>query len=546
MTRNSEQDKRLGAFGVTPAHLETLATLRGFATDRLPALLTSLHATFDPWPEMQAALVKPEVHAVRLAHWQRVVTGAIGEGFVESAGRLASAFYTHGVPGFAVAICHYSVMSGILRDLAAQPAAAPGGLFRRAKRQREAALQDALSRLVWLDLELLLETYTAAATESRDAALLDMAETVEREAGDAVTQVSALTGELARTARAMSESAGRTGRNAEDAAAAAGQTQETAQTVAAAAEQLTASIGEITRQVGISGSAAQQAVAAGEGARGSIEVLSRQADQISHVAGIIADIASKTNLLALNATIEAARAGEAGKGFAVVASEVKQLATQTARSTEDISRQITAIRDATSTAVGAVTQMVSQIGEIDRVVANVAEAVQQQGEATAEIARSIGKTASAATEMSKRTDAVRAAVRQADQQASDVQTTATTLDSAVSSLRTAVIRAVRTSTDGANRRRHPRHAVDLPAELVLQGAASMAVRLRDLSAQGARLEGAATAAGARGRLRLQGMELAVTVTHAGQDGICGVSLAPAPADAARFAALLAEVSRKAA
>ncbi|WP_439594400.1 methyl-accepting chemotaxis protein [Falsiroseomonas sp.] len=546
MTQKSDQDKRLAAFGVTPAHLEILGTLRGFAAERLPALLVSLHGTFDAWPEMQKALTLPEVHAVRLAHWQRVVTGAMGEGFVESAGRLAEAFYNHGVPGHAVAICHYSVMSGILRDLAQQPAAR-GGLFRRAPQQQEAALRDALGRVTWLDLELLLETYTAAEAESRDAALVGMAETIERDAGKAVAQVSTLTGELAHTARAMSETASQTGHNAEDAAAAASQTQSTAQTVAAAAEQLTASIGEITRQVTVSGSAAQQAVAAGEGARGSIEVLSRQADQISHVAGIIADIASKTNLLALNATIEAARAGEAGKGFAVVASEVKQLATQTARSTEDISRQINAIREATDSAVGAVTQMVAQIGEIDRVVANVAEAVQQQGEATAEIARSIGQTAAAASEMSQRTEAVRAAVRQADQQASDVQRTAGTLDAAVVGLRTAVIHAVRTSSGRVNRRRHPRHPVDLPAQLVLGGAAPLAVRVRDLSASGARLDGAPQATtGAQGRLRLEGMELAVTVTHARANGDCGVSLTAVAADAPRFEALLERVSRAAA
>jgi methyl-accepting chemotaxis protein len=72
------------------------------------------------------------------------------------------------------------------------------------------------------------------------------------------------------------------------------------------------------------------------------------AARINDVVKLIGDIASQTNLLALNATIEAALAGDAGKGFAVVAGEVKNLATQAAKATEDITQQIAALGSAVS------------------------------------------------------------------------------------------------------------------------------------------------------------------------------------------------------
>ncbi len=103
-------------------------------------------------------------------------------------------------------------------------------------------------------------------------------------------------------------------------------------------------------------------MAAGDGARHSIEALSKQTDDIRNIAEVIGKIASRTNLLALNATIEAARAGEAGKGFAVVANEVKELARQTAQSTEEIGRQIDAVRSATFAAAGEVSEVVGMIG----------------------------------------------------------------------------------------------------------------------------------------------------------------------------------------
>jgi methyl-accepting chemotaxis protein len=109
---------------------------------------------------------------------------------------------------------------------------------------------------------------------------------------------------------------------------------------------------------------------------------------------------SQTNLLALNATIEAARAGDAGKGFAVVASEVKSLANQTAKATDDISRQIAQIQLATKEAVTAIEAITQTIGEVSRIATAIAAAVEEQGAATQEIARNIHEAATGTHQVS--------------------------------------------------------------------------------------------------------------------------------------------------
>ncbi len=114
---------------------------------------------------------------------------------------------------------------------------------------------------------------------------------------------------------------------------------------------------------------------------------------------VITQIAEQTNLLALNATIEAARAGEAGKGFAVVAGEVKDLAQETAKATEDITRQVEAIQAETTGAVDAIERISSIIDSISGYQTTIASAVEEQTATTNEMSRSVAEAATGSGEI---------------------------------------------------------------------------------------------------------------------------------------------------
>ena len=345
------------------------------------------------------------------------------------------------------------------------------------------------------------------------AALQGMAATIEAETGAALEQIGQRTTAMAATAAGMSASASRTGSAAESAAEAAGQAVANAQTVASAAEQLAASIREITGQVSQSTTVVGRAVAAGSQARTTIEALNGKVERIGAVAEMIGDIAAKTNLLALNATIEAARAGEAGKGFAVVASEVKQLATQTARSTEEITRHITEVRTATGASVAAVGNIERTISEIDAIASSIAAAVEEQGAATAEIARNVTETAAAANEITGRITEVSAEAQETGQHAADVQIDAAGLAELVTELRRTVVRVIRTSTTEVDRRAGRRYDLDLPCRLTVPGHGMLDARVIDLSEGGARIEAAAALpVGTSGTLGLDGVGAALPFT----------------------------------
>ncbi|OYQ31732.1 hypothetical protein CHU95_21615 [Niveispirillum lacus] len=345
----------------------------------------------------------------------------------------------------------------------------------------------------------------AEAEQHRRNALRHMAETVEAESRASVDGIALETRDMDGAAAAMADSALQVRDSAANMASAAMHALANAQAVAGATEQLTASINEISAQVAHATSLSGQAVERSRATRGTIDSLSEVVDQIGGVANLIRDIAEQTNLLALNATIEAARAGDAGKGFAVVASEVKNLATQTTRSTEEISAKIMLIQNVTAEAVMAVEGIADAIRAMDEVSAGIAEAMEEQAAATSEISRNVTETAEAAQEVATRIDTVSREADSTGDKAAAMREVAMRIVGSVSDLRQTLVRVVRTATVDVDRRHGARHIVELDVSVVVGGEVRQG-RLLNISAGGALIEGLALAEGTEGSLSVPGLE----------------------------------------
>lgn len=273
-----------------------------------------------------------------------------------------------------------------------------------------------------------------AAKETRAAELANLVKQFESRIGQMVQTLSDASNELETNARSMSGTATEAQDQAGSASSLADQVGGGVQTVASAAEELNASIREINRQVEQATRATEQAVNTVKDTNTTVRALATGADRIGEVIGLITSIAGQTNLLALNATIEAARAGESGRGFAVVASEVKNLASQTAKATEEISNQITQIQDATQKTVSAIDGIVKTIEEVSSINRVIASAVDEQNKATAEIASTVQHTAEATSTVTRNIASVSSAANETGRAAAGVLKAAANLSKQSTSL----------------------------------------------------------------------------------------------------------------
>ncbi len=379
----------------------------------IPEILSQFYSELRSTDEFRDLLVSDvqveNLKAAQMEHWKMLFQPVVAPGFELRSGRIGEVHVKIGLPSGWYMAGYAFLVKKLLPYLARHYRFSPSAFQ---------AAADVLVARVFTDMILSNTAFenridansASSAMEEKNLNGLNSAALMVADANETaidlahLTLNTALVNESSQTistaAIELVASVENISRNAEGAALEATETDEAVSFGMKAMDEVASAIGNISSAV--------------ERTATSVDGLSAASEQIGQILSVIEGIAGQTNLLALNATIEAARAGEAGKGFAVVASEVKNLATQTSRSTEDITQRIGALRAGMNEILATMTRSTAAVGEgraaIDRAagaidtvgdrITNVVTKMHdisgilvQQKEASAEVAQSVAHVA---------------------------------------------------------------------------------------------------------------------------------------------------------
>ncbi len=386
-----DRNDRLEFLGLNTQVRNALAQCTPVIEDALPGALRAFYDVIEGNTATRQ-FFRDDAHILsardrQQAHWMSIVSGRYDSAYFESVRKIGLAHSRLGLePRYYIG--GYAHLASALLRAVAVPQSEPWARFGARDSKLLARKLDALVKAIFLDMELAVSLYLeeteASAARQRDA----IAHEFELNVGQVVKTLQTVSDSIGTVSSQVTQTVDATLERAVKAASGAENSAESVRSVAAASEQMQAATNEIAKRAHAQTDIARQAETLAASATDDIDRLSQAAAQIGGVVTLIQQIAEQTNLLALNATIESARAGEAGKGFAVVAQEVKTLANQTARATDEIGGEISAIQSATHAVVEAMAQIKDTISSIAETSMGISAAVEEQASATSEITRS--------------------------------------------------------------------------------------------------------------------------------------------------------------